>query len=117
MSEEAEPYGTATYRGRSELEWRLLNRIEHAGLPMPTPEHRFAPPRRWRFDFAWVEQWVAVEVEGGTWTSGRHVRGAGYDNDCEKYDEAVLMGWRILRFTAHHIDCGYAIETLKRALL
>lgn len=29
-------------------------------------EHRFHPTRRWRFDFAWPDEKVALEVEGGT---------------------------------------------------
>lgn len=66
----------------------------------PVREYTFAPPRRWRFDFAWPEARVAVEVEGGTWDRGRHTRGAGYAGDCAKYNAAVLGGWRVLRFTS-----------------
>ncbi len=68
--------------------------------PAPVREYTFAPPRRWRFDFAWPEARVAVEVEGGTWDRGRHTRGAGYAGDCAKYNAAVLGGWRVLRFTS-----------------
>ena len=49
------------------------------GLAAPIREHRFAPPRRWRFDYAWPDRRLALEVEGGTWTGGRHVRGRGYE--------------------------------------
>jgi hypothetical protein len=52
--------------------------IAAAGLPAPVREHRFAPPRRWRFEYAWPAHRLALEVEGGTWTGGRHVRGRGY---------------------------------------
>jgi len=68
-------------------------------LKEPEREYRFSPPRRWRFDFAWPDEKVAVEVEGGTWSFGRHVRGRGYAADCEKYNAAVIDGWRVLRFT------------------
>ena len=40
------------------------------GVTEPTREYRFAPPRRWRFDFAWVDRKIAFEIEGGTWVSG-----------------------------------------------
>jgi hypothetical protein len=44
-----------------------------------------------------------AEVEGGVWTCGRHVRGRGYEGDCEKYSEAALRGWCVLehRKTLH----------------
>lgn len=66
----------------------------------PQQEHRFDPSRRWRFDFAWPLQRVAVEIEGGTWSGGRHSRGAGMTADAEKYNAAAALGWRIVRFTA-----------------
>jgi len=68
--------------------------------PQPVREYRFHQTRKWRFDFAWVRERVAVEVEGGTWDRGRHTRGAGYAGDCAKYNAAVLGGWRVLRFTS-----------------
>ena len=64
-----------------------------------TPEHRFAPPRRWRFDLAHRGGAVAVEVDGGTWTGGRHVRGAGYRRDAEKLNAAAALGWFVYRLT------------------
>ena len=74
------------------------------GLPPPVAEYRFAPPRRWRFDFAWPELLIAVEVEGGVWSRGRHVRGRGYLGDLEKYNAAVVMGWRVLRYTPQTLE-------------
>jgi very-short-patch-repair endonuclease len=68
--------------------------------PMPRRQYCFHPARRWRFDFAWPDAMVAVEVEGGVWTGGRHTRGAGFQADCRKYNAAVLLGWRVLRYTA-----------------
>lgn len=68
-------------------------------LPEFVPEFRFAPPRRWRFDFAWPQHKIALEVEGGVWTKGRHTRGAGFMADIEKYNEAACLGWRVVRTT------------------
>lgn len=82
------------------LRWKQLAR----GYPAPVTEHRFASPRRWRFDFAWPEQMVAVELEGGVWTGGRHTRGAGFEADCEKYNEAFALGWRVFRLTGKMLE-------------
>jgi very-short-patch-repair endonuclease len=100
----------------SKLENKLAAHIRVAGLPAPEREYRFWPGRRFRFDFAWPEQMIAVEVEGGTWTRGRHNRGKGFESDCEKYNEAALQGWIVLRFTGAMVRDRRAIETVKRAL-
>ncbi len=93
-----------------------MNRIERAGLPIPVREHYFARPRRWRFDFAYLPEMVALEVEGGTWTKGRHTTGKGFDGDCRKYGEAVARGWKVLRCTRDMVEDGAMIELLRRAL-
>ena len=67
-------------------------------------EHRFHATRRWRFDAAWPIARVAVELEGGLYTRGRHLRASGYDADCEKYNAAALAGWRVLRYTRRSLD-------------
>src|ERR1700759_4634799 len=69
------------------------------GLPEPVTEYKFWPGRRFRFDFAWVKEKVAVEIEGGIWVRGRHSRGPGMMSDMEKDNQAGLMGWRVFRFT------------------
>ena len=67
------------------------------GLPEPEREYRFAPPRRWRFDFAWPKRRLAVEIEGGVHSGGRHVRGQGFVDDAEKYLGAIVLGWTVIR--------------------
>lgn len=61
-------------------------------------EYCFHPTRRWRFDFAIPDKMIAIEIEGGSWSGGRHTRGAGYNKDMKKYNEAVKLGWRLLRY-------------------
>lgn len=79
-------------------------------------EFKFHPDRRWRFDFAWPSLKLALEVEGGTWISGRHNNGAGIEKDMEKYNEAALLGWLVLRVTSSQIRLGTASQWVKRAL-
>lgn len=80
--------------------WRRLG----PDIPPHPKEYRFHPTRRWRFDVAWPEHKVAVELEGGVWTRGRHTRGKGYCRDMEKYNAATELGWRLLRFTANDLE-------------
>jgi very-short-patch-repair endonuclease len=62
-------------------------------------EVRFDPKRRWRFDFANPGARVAIEIEGGVWSGGRHTRGGGFVEDCAKYNAAALQGWTVMRLT------------------
>lgn len=86
------------------------------GIPEPVLEYRFAPPRRWRFDWAWPSLKLAVEQEGGAWTQGRHNRAAGFLKDMEKYNAAAAAGWTVLRFTPQEIRGGEAFATIARAM-
>lgn len=94
----------------------LLLQIRAAGLPLPVEEFRFHPTRRWRFDLCWQNQKLAVEIEGGTWSHGRHVRGKGFQLDCIKYAEALCLGWRVLRVTTAMVNDGTALAYVERAL-
>jgi len=87
-----------------------------ARLPPPNVEHRFHPVRRWRFDLAWPDRLLYVEVDGGTWVGGRHNRGAGYERDCEKLNSAAELGWRGLRFTTKMVKDGRAINAIRQCL-
>lgn len=81
----------------------------------PTPEFRFHPIRRWRFDFAIPELLIAVEVEGGVWTYGRHNRAEGFLRDMQKYNSAAAFGWRILRCQPDGLLAEEFIDLVGRA--
>ena len=100
--------------------WLLIIGADHLGphgercrFIRPEREFRFHPRRLWRFDFAWPEPKIAAECEGGTWANGRHNRGAGFEADCEKYNAATLLGWRVLRFTSEMVNDWRAIDVLR----
>ena len=102
-------------RAPSRLEATLALHMRTAGLN-PEHEFQFHPLRRWRFDFAFPSQKIAIECEGGIWTNGRHVRGSGFEKDAEKYNAAVIAGWRVLRFTGRMIQSGEALAQIEAAL-
>lgn len=88
------------------LEQKFLRKWSgHYGDRLPQIHYRFNKPRsRHEFDFAWPDYKVAVEIEGGIFTKGRHTRGVGYSNDCLKYNMALALGWRVFRLTTLHLD-------------
>lgn len=111
---------------------------EAHGLPLPVHEYPFAAwqdgdplcphpaaiftcrrcgawRRRWRLDYVF-EGWLAVEKEGGAFIAGRHVNGAGFKKDLEKYNEAALAGFTLLRFLPEQFQDGSAFTVIKRAL-
>lgn len=100
----------------SDLEVELDFQIRAYRLPAPLREYKFDTERRWRFDFAWVDRRVAMEVEGGIWVNGGHSRGKGFTSDCEKYNKATLDGWRVFRVTGGHVRSGEAVNLLRAAL-
>ena len=110
-------FSSSDFTRRSTLETLLTVHIQEAGLPTPVTEYRFHDIRRWRFDFAWPDQKVAAEVEGGTYRKSRHTSGPGFHNDCEKYNTATIMGWQVMRFDGPMIHSMDAIVTLKMLLL
>lgn len=101
---------------RSRAEEQLALQIKAVGLPRPVREYQFARPRRFRFDFCWQSHNLAVEVDGGIWTQGRHTRGSGVIGDCEKSFYAALRGWLVVRVTPDHIRSGEAISWVERLI-
>lgn len=91
--------------------------ILEALYPGVVEEHRFHPKRRWRFDYAWPDKMIAFELEGGNWIRGRHTRGKGYENDCEKYSEAAILGWKVIRATPSMMKTGLGYSLLAKAML
>lgn len=75
----------------------------------PEREYRFCE-RGWRFDFAWPDIKVALEVDGGTrYGKSRHSTGVGYQQDCDKFNRAAREGWCVFRYTTSMISHGQAI--------
>lgn len=118
----------------SALERQLAYQIRLLKLPAPEREYRFAAMHTggtgagvrarlataglsdWRFDFAWPASRIAVEVEGGGWSKGRHTRGAGFAEDMRKYDAAIRLGWTLYRCDGALIRSGQAMRTLEQML-
>ena len=101
---------------RFETLWRAL------GGPVLEKEFRFHPVRKWRADFAHLPSRTLIEIEGGIYVNGRHNRGAGFAADLEKYLEAALAGWRVVRLgpnelTVPHVERLVALVSGDRDIL
>lgn len=97
----------------SPLEAMLYLQFRALQVVLPEREYAFHPVRRWRFDFAWPELRLAVEVEGGVYSHGRHNRPQGFIGDTEKYNAAAEAGWTVLRYTGTAIRSGNAVEQVR----
>jgi hypothetical protein len=86
------------------------------GIPAPEFEYRFHPERKWRFDLAWPDAKVALEIDGGIWIRGGHNRGAQMKKDWEKSNTAATMGWRVLRCEPKDI-CAKEMADIVRAAI
>lgn len=100
----------------SQLELLLLNRLEHAGLPVGEAQARIIPGRRYEFDRVWREQRVCVEVQGGVHSRMGHSTGVGIERDTEKASLAAAHGWRLLPVTEKQIKSGRAVTWIAQAL-
>lgn len=78
------------------------------------PEYKFCQTRKWRFDYANFDLKVAIEIEGGAYTNGRHTRGKGFINDMEKYNMAIELGWVVLRYTPDQMNKAEIYCQIKR---
>jgi very-short-patch-repair endonuclease len=100
----------------SDPERVFVFQLRAAGILDYHQEYTFAYPRRWRFDFCWPDARLAVEIEGGVWSGGRHTRGSGFVKDLEKYNQATILGWKLLRVTSAMIEDGTALALVEQAL-
>ncbi len=116
ISREPDPAPEPKIKREFERSEVFLRALEVRGLPRPEREWKFDAKRRWRFDYAWPQQMIALEVEGGVWTGGRHTRGAGFVKDMEKYNRAAVLGWRLLRVTPDKLVSFGTFEMLREIL-
>lgn len=82
-----------------------------------TREHKFHKQYKFRFDFALVDKKIAIEVDGGCWTAGRHVRPVGYMLDCKKQFLAHNLGWRVYKIPSDWIMHSKYIKAPKRHII
>jgi len=94
----------------------LAFQLKACGLSGFVRELQFHPTRKWRIDIAFPAQRLAIEVDGGIATGGRHVRIAGVLADCEKTCHLAIEGWRLIRVATIQVKSGEALSWIEQAL-
>jgi len=100
----------------SELELYFALQVEAIGLPEPEREYLVPGVPRFRYDFAWIEQKLLVEINGGTWGHMGHSTGKGIARDYRKNRLPQALGWRCYSFTGDEVRSGEAVEVIRQAL-
>jgi very-short-patch-repair endonuclease len=82
-------------------------------------EFRFHPTRKWLFDFALVDERIAIEIQGAIWKgrAGGHTSGKGMQRDMDKRNAGVALGWRVLTFSTDDVLSGRAKEFIRKLLI
>jgi very-short-patch-repair endonuclease len=102
---------------KSRLERDFAFQLYALGIRDFEREYRFHPKRRWRFDFAWPDRKIACECEGGLFRArSGHRSFYGVKRDILKNNDALLLGWMVLRLTSEEIKSGKGAEMLQRLL-
>lgn len=89
-------YAVKTKTNERKLEDKFESLLKQSKIPYVT-QYKFHKTRKWLFDFAILENKIAIEVQGGLFMNGRHTRGIGYCKDAEKFNMGIIEGWRIFK--------------------
>jgi hypothetical protein len=92
---------------RSKIEEKFLALWEKTyPLTILDREIQLVPSRRFRFDFVHKPSRVAIEIQGGTYSSSpkAHGTGMGLDRDYEKYNLAQYHGYLVFQLSCKMIN-------------
>lgn len=123
----AKTKGISPKKARPDLNGIFKGQLIQYGVTGWKEEHYFHTRRKWRFDFAWPELKIAVEIHGGTYVpkhqlderrqgAGAHSRGAHQRRDFEKWSEAAILGWRVLHGDTKDVRKSSLVEKVTRLL-
>ena len=95
---------------KNEAEDLLEEQLHDAGYEFKR-EHKWHPSRQFRSDFALLEAKILIEIEG----SG-HRTYTRFMSDIDKYNQATVCGWVLLRAAPKQIGGGYIVDLLEEML-
>ena len=102
--------------GGSSLEKETVLKLAAAGIDGYSREQHILPGRRFRFDFAWYAEKVALEIHGVYGNKSRHRTSTGFQRDRVKMNLAQIAGWIVIEAGTDHVKSGEFLEWLEAAL-
>ena len=100
----------------SALEDTFAFQLTAAGLTGYVREYVAIPGRKFRFDFAFIEERLLIEINGGTFNGGAHGRGVGIARDYEKFRLGQDCGWKVYPFDTKEVKNGDALVAVEKYL-
>ena len=76
----------------------LADELEKYTGTRPEREFKFRSDRKWSFDLAYVDQRLAIEINGR-----HHLKHGAHRKDCEKINAAHAAGWTVLQYPASSV--------------
>jgi very-short-patch-repair endonuclease len=100
---------------RSPLAVKFEEMWKSLGGPDLSPEFRFHKERKWRFDYCHERTRVAIELDGGIFSKGRHTTAKGFQGDCDKFNAAAEDGFYVFRLATGMVT-QERVETIIRTI-
>ena len=104
---------------KKKLQRAFTTQLKQVGITVFEEEYLFSDKRKWRFDImipimtgSHITKRILIDLQGGTYSGGAHVRGKGYRNDVEKMNAATVLGFSVYWFTGDMIEDESAITFL-----
>ncbi len=95
----------------------ILPKLLKLMYPETIEEFKFCGDRKFRADFFIPSLNVLIEYEGIVGKQSRHTNIVGYSNDCDKYNLASILGYKVLRYTALNLDnIFFDLEKIKKGI-
>jgi very-short-patch-repair endonuclease len=104
---------------KADYQQMFLTACRICDVPMPLVDYRKGiPGRKLEIDFAFVEERVGVELQGGIYAHMGHSTGTGIQRDYDKQNLAQLEGWILLQLSTNRLEDapGPFMDLVKRAL-
>ena len=100
---------------RERLVLAMLKQLEYLNIAsLFEREYRFHPLRQWRLDLYSRAYRLGIELHGGIFSGGRHIRGSGFIGDREKMNAAAELAITVFEYWPAAIADGTAAQQIER---